>query len=41
MTKYLYHVLMIKDLLDDGVHTLAYFHEDCNKKKDCDNRKDL
>ena len=19
-------------VLDDGVHTLAYFHEDCNKK---------
>ena len=21
-------------LLDDGVHTLAYFHKDCNKKCD-------
>ena len=31
LTKYLYHVLMIKDLLDDGVHTLAYFHKNCNK----------
>ena len=23
-------------MLDDGVHTLAYFHEDCSKKI-CDN----
>ena len=35
-----------RHVLDDGVHTLAYFHKDCNKKivmikKDCDNRKDL
>ena len=21
-------------MLDDGVHTLAYFHKDCNKKCD-------
>ena len=33
-------------VLDNGVHTLAYFHKDCNKniimiKKDCVNRKDL
>ena len=27
-------------VLDDGVHTLAYFQKDCNKK-DCDNEKDL
>ena len=20
-------------VLDDGVHTLAYFHKDCNKKR--------
>ena len=24
--------------LDDGVHTLAYFHKDCNKK-DCNDKK--
>ena len=23
-------------VLDDGIHTLAYFHKDCNKK--CDNQ---
>ena len=27
-----------KFVLDDGVHTLAYFHKDCNKK-DCDDKK--
>ena len=33
-------------VLDDGIHTLAYFHKDCNNrkknvmiKKDCDNWK--
>ena len=44
LTKYLCHVLTIKDVLGDGIHTLAYFHKDsvtsCNKKKeikkDCD-----
>ena len=25
-------------VLDDGVHTLAYFHKDCNKK-DCNDKK--
>ena len=25
-------------VLDDGVHTLAYFHKDCNKKE-CDKNK--
>ena len=25
LTKYLCHVLTIKDVLDDGVHTLAFF----------------
>ena len=25
-------------VLDDGVHTLAYFHKDCNKK-DCTDKK--
>ena len=33
-------------VLDNGVHTLAYFHKDCNIniimiKKDCVSRKDL
>ena len=27
----------IKDMLDDGVNTVAYFHKDCNKK--CDKNK--
>ena len=36
LMKYLYHALMIKDMLDDGVNTLAYFHKDCNK---CDKNK--
>ena len=35
LTKYHYHVSMIKDMLDDGIHTLAYFH------KDSDNQKEL
>ena len=26
-------------VLDDGVHTLAYFHEDCNKKCDKNENK--
>ena len=26
-------------LLDDGIHTLAYFHKDCDNKKDCDYKK--
>ena len=25
-------------VLDDGVHTSAYFHKDCNKK-DCNDKK--
>ena len=25
-------------VLDDGVHTLAYFHKDCNKKH-CNDKK--
>ena len=34
LIKYLYHVLMIdkRFVLDDGVHTSAYFHKDCSKK---------
>ena len=47
LAKYLCHVLTIKDVLDDGIYALAYFHknsattckeikEDCDKK-DCDN----
>ena len=31
LIKYLYRVLMIKDVLDDGVNTLAYFHKHCKK----------
>ena len=27
-------------VLEDGVHTLAYFHEDCNKKDDKNNNND-
>ena len=38
LIKYLYHVLMIKDVLDDEIHTLAYFRKDSHKfKKDCVN----
>ena len=29
LIKYLYHALMIKDVLNDGVNTVAYFHKDC------------
>ena len=41
LTKYICHVQTIKDVLDDGIHTLAYFHKDgftgCKEiKKDCD-----
>ena len=36
LIKYLYRVLMIKDVLDHGVNTLAYFHKDCKK---CDKSK--
>ena len=28
LTKYLCYVLMIKDVLHDGIRTLAYFHKD-------------
>ena len=43
LTKYLCHVLTIKDVLDDGIRTLAYFHIDslasCKEiKKDCDKK---
>ena len=27
LTKYLCHVLTIKDMLDDGIYTLSYFHK--------------
>ena len=41
LTKYLCHVLMIKDI---GIHTLAYFHKDsvtsCKKIKKDYNKKD-
>ena len=29
-----------RHVLDDGVHTLAYFHKDCNKKN-CNNKESL
>ena len=43
LTKYLCHVLTIKDVLDDVIRTLAYFHKDgvtgCKViKKDCDKK---
>ena len=44
LTKYFCHVfLTIKDILDDGIYTLAYFHKDsvtsCKEiKKDCDKK---
>ena len=43
LTKYLCHVLAIKDVLDDGICTLAYFHKEsvttCKEiKKDCDKK---
>ena len=28
-------------MLDDGVHNLAYFHKDCNKKRSVKIEKDL
>ena len=41
LTKYLCRVLTIKNMLDDGICTLAYFHKDgdtgCKEvEKDCD-----
>ena len=44
LTKYFCHVLTIKRyVLDDGIHTLAYFHRDsvtsCKEiEKDCDKK---
>ena len=40
LIKYLYRALMIKDMLDDGVNTLAYFHKDCNKCDKISDNKD-
>ena len=39
LIKYLYHALIIRQVLDDGVYTLAYFHKDSviSCKKDCVN----
>ena len=38
LIKYLHHVLTIKNVLDDGTHTLSYFHKysvaSCNNQKD-------
>ena len=43
LTKYLCHVLTIKDVLDDGIRTLAYFYKDsatsCKEiEKNCDKK---
>ena len=35
LIKYLYHVLTITDMLDDGIHNLSYFHK--NSVKSCNN----
>ena len=35
LIKYLYDVLMMKDVLDDGIQTLRYFHK--NSVKSCNN----
>ena len=40
LIKYLYRALMIKDVLDDGVNTLAYFHKDCKKCDTINDNKD-
>ena len=44
LTKYLCHALTIKDVLDNGIYRLAYFHKDsvtsCKEiKKDCDKKE--
>ena len=46
MKKWLCHVLTIKDVLDDGIHILVYFHKDsvtiCKKiKKDWDEKEQI
>ena len=28
-------------VLNDGIHTLAYFHKDCDNRKNCDHREIL
>ena len=30
-----------RNVLDDGIHTLAYFHKDCDNRKDYDDGKIL
>ena len=35
LTKYIYHVLTIKDMLDDGIYNLSYFHK--NSVTGCNN----
>ena len=44
LSKYIWHAFMIKDMLDNGIYTLTYFHKDnvtrCKKiKKDCEESK--
>ena len=46
MKKWLSHVLTIKDVLDDGIYILVYFHKDsvtsCKKiKKDWDKKEQI
>ena len=46
MKKWLCHVLTIKDVLDDGIYILVYFHKDsvtsCKKiKKDWDKKEQI
>ena len=35
LMKYLYHVLTIRYVLDDGIYTLGYFRKNCVKS--CNN----
>ena len=46
LTKYHYRVLMIRFVLNDEIHTLAYFHKDsvtsCKKiQKGCDKKEEI
>ena len=46
LTKYLCHALTIKDVLDNGIYRLAYFHKDsvtsCKEiKKDCNKKEKI
>ena len=46
LTKYLCHALTMKDVLDNGIYRLAYFHKDsvtsCKEiKKDCNKKEKI